>query len=108
MLKRWQFWLSTLVATVALALVVTNMTLFASNRNLQQQIAARQQFIQQSVQLESIYQQLIKSLAELSTANNDEQLRTVLASQGITVTRNAAPADAAPSRPAGPARKQTP
>ena len=101
MLKTWQFGLLTGLSALACALVLANMLLFTQNREQQQQVAARQQFIQQSVQLEALYQQLIKGVAELAARQGDEQLKSVLSSQGITYTRNppaAPPALAAPPK----------
>jgi ABC-type transport system involved in cytochrome bd biosynthesis fused ATPase/permease subunit len=96
MLKRWQFWLAMGASGLACVLVLANMALFTQNRAAQQAIATRQQYIQQSVQLEALYQQLVKGAAELSARNNDEQLRSVLNAQGITFSRNQAPPAVAP------------
>jgi uncharacterized protein YpmS len=84
MLKAWQFGTLLALALLALVLVVVNVMLFSSNRAAQADAAGRQQFIQQSVQLETLYQQLVRSLAELSAKNNDAQLKSLLAAQGIT------------------------
>ena len=84
-----------LVALGALALVlaIVNALMFSSNRQVQNELAARGQYIQQSQQLEPLYQSLIKSLAELAARDGDAQLRELLASQGITLS--AAPSSAA-------------
>jgi hypothetical protein len=97
MLKTWQFGVLSALAVIALVLVIVNGVLFSSNQSTQAKLAGRQQFIQQSAQLETLYQQMVRSLAELSAKNNDAQLKSVLAAQGITfsVTPNEAP-------PAGP------
>jgi hypothetical protein len=84
MLKAWQYGTLSALALIALVLVIVNVALFSSNRTAQADVAGRQQFIQQSVQLETLYQQLVRSLAELSAKNNDAQLKSVLAAQGIT------------------------
>jgi hypothetical protein len=84
MLKAWQYGTLSALALIALVLVIVNAALFSSNRTTQADVAGRQQFIQQSVQLETLYQQLVRSLAELSAKNNDAQLKSVLAAQGIT------------------------
>ena len=76
MLKRWQFWLAMGASGLACVLVLANMALFTQNRAAQQAIATRQQYIQQSVQLEALYQQLVKGAAELSARNNDCLLYT--------------------------------
>lgn len=85
MLARWQFWVTTIVALcVALAAGYT-MMLFGQNRTSQAELARRTQYIQQSVQLESLYRDIVKALADLSIRNQDKALGDLLASQGITV-----------------------
>lgn len=91
------------LAVLSAATVAANMVLFTQNRGLQQKIAARQQFVQQTVQLEPLYQQIVKALAELASRNNDTQLADVLNSQGITFSRIPPPTPAAPT--VAPARK---
>lgn len=79
-----------LIALGALALIlsVVNAVMFSSNRQTQNELAARAQYIQQSLQLEPLYQSLIKSLADLAAKDNDSHLRELLASQGISFTAN--------------------
>jgi hypothetical protein len=84
MLSRWQFATLSGVAAATLVLAVANIVLFATNRTVQANVQARQQFIQEGVQVEPLYQQLVRSLAELSARNNDAQLKAMLAGQGIT------------------------
>ena len=91
MLNRKEFWTLTALAAVALALVLTNMVLFGQNRQAQAEINGRAQYIQQSVQVEPLYRELVKALADLSVRNNDGELRDMLAKQGITVSGNANP-----------------
>lgn len=86
MLKKWEFWFLTAVGAVTLVLVLINCALFLANRNVQIDINNRQQFVQQSIQLEGLYREIVKALADLSIKNNDRQIRDMLASQGITVT----------------------
>lgn len=88
MLKKWQFMLLTTLGAVALLLTITNIVLFKGNRDAQNEFATRAQYIQQSLQLEPVYQGLIRSLAELAAQRNDVQLSQLLASQGITFTVN--------------------
>jgi hypothetical protein len=97
MLKKWEFWTLTTLALLAAIFVVTNMLLFMSNRGVQVEVAARQEYIQQSVQLEGLYRDIVKALADLSVRNQDEDLKSLLASQGISITINAPPAPAAPT-----------
>ena len=104
MLKTWQFVVLMAMAVLSAVLVVANMVLFTQNRGLQQTIAARQQFVQQTAQLEPLYQQIVKALAELASRNNDAQLAAVLNSQGITFTRNPTSSTAA-SQPPAPVKR---
>ena len=91
MLKTTELRILTALAALGLILALTNMVLFAQNRTAQAEISTRAQFIQQSVQLEPLYREIIKALADLSVRNNDGQLRDLLAKQGITVSTNPAP-----------------
>jgi hypothetical protein len=105
MLSRKQFNVLVALAVVTLALVITNMVLFSRNRVQQQEINNRQLYVQQTAQLEGLYQQLIRAIAELSTRNNDAALGAVLSRQGITfsVTPNepqSPPETGAAGRPA--------
>ena len=88
MLKPWQFWSLTAVAAVAAVLAVTNIVLYTQNRDAQADIAGRVQYVQQSVQLESLYREIVKALADLSVNKQDLALTDLLARQGITVTVN--------------------
>lgn len=86
MLSRWQFGLVVVLALATLALTVANMVLFSRNRAQQTEVNNRQLYIQQTAQLEGLYQQLIRAVAELSARNNDAALGAVLTRQGITFT----------------------
>lgn len=101
---RVQFWITTAVGSVAVALLVVNVVLVALNRGLQGEVAARQQFVQQSVQLEGLYREIVRALAELGARNNDEAVRALLLRHGITYTVNA-PAAQQPAAPAAGVRK---
>jgi D-alanine-D-alanine ligase-like ATP-grasp enzyme len=59
--------------------------------------------VQQSLQLEGLYREIVRALAELGARNNDEQVRGLLQQHGISYTVNP-PAAAAPAAPAA-ARK---
>lgn len=95
MLKPWQFWCLTVVAAIAAVLAVANIVLYTQNRDGQADMAGRAQYVQQSVQLESLYREIIKALADLSVTKQDKALTELLARQGITVTVTA-PAPAGP------------
>ena len=85
MLSRWQFTTLTVLSTLTLALVVVDIVLYSGNRSAQAEVAARAQYLQQTVQLQSLYQEIVKALAELSMRNQDGALRELLAKQGISL-----------------------
>ena len=85
------------VAWAVLALVVTNIVLAQKNRALAQDYARQQQFVQATVPLDALNKEIVKALVELSAKNQDEQLRSLLASNGITYNFNPAPASSSAS-----------
>jgi hypothetical protein len=88
----WRGWVLTGIAALSLILVVVNGALFLANRKIQNEINTRQQLINQAVQLERLGQELVNAIAGLALRNNDEQLRQLLAEQGITFTPGSGPA----------------
>jgi len=96
MLRSWQYTVLNAIGALALLLVLLNAVLFTKNRDLQQQVNARQQYLQQTTALEGLYRDIVKALAELAVSNNDTQLLQMLASQGLNVSVNNAPAPASP------------
>ncbi len=88
MLKQWQFMLLTAFGLVSVALVVTNIVLFTGNREAQTEFTNRAQYIQQSLQVEPLYQSIVRNLAEISAKTNDPQITQLLTAQGITFTVN--------------------
>lgn len=102
-MSRTQFWTATVLASCALLLAAANVALGTMNRGLQADIGQRQQYVQQSVQLEGLYREIIRALAELGARNNDQDVRALLSKHGISYTVNA-PAPAAPTA-ASPSRK---
>jgi hypothetical protein len=103
MLYRWQFNLLTGLGAIALLLVFANGLFFAQNREARIALSQRQQFIQQTVPLETLYQEILKALAEMAVRDNDREVLDLLAAQGVNVSVNSpavAPA-AAPARKGG-------
>lgn len=93
MVNKWQFITLTGLGLLCLVLALTNVVLYSANRQAQQEFAVRAQYIQQSQQVEPVYQGLIRALAELAARNNDDEIRKLLESQGIRYSF-------APARPA--------
>ena len=84
----------TILAVLALVLVVVNIMLSLGNQSAQAEVTERQQFIAQSIQLEQLNRQVVAALANMAMKSNDEKLKNLLASSGV----NIGPAPAAPSK----------
>lgn len=93
--------LSIVLAALALALACANVVLAQLNQGQRTQLAQQQQYLQQSAQLEGLYREMVRALAELSARSGDASLRALLQRHGIqyTVNPTAAPAAAASASP---------
>ena len=100
--KPWYGWV-TILAGVAIALVVTNIGLFERNRTLQAEVAARTQYLQQTAQLEALNREIVNALANLAVRNKDEALKAILTEQGINI--NMGPGQGAPAPGPAPESK---
>ncbi|TCV90633.1 hypothetical protein [Sulfurirhabdus autotrophica] len=88
----------TVGSSIFLLLVIVNISLFMSNQAVQNQITERAQYIQQSLQLEKIYQPLVHALADLAANRHDAQINALLNEQGISVTVTPPTAQPAPTK----------
>lgn len=102
-MSRLQYWTSVVGALLCCALVAAQIALTQANAATRGQIAQRQQYVQQSLQLEGLYREIVRALAELSARHQDQDLRALLQRHGITY--NVAPAPATAPAPAAGARK---
>jgi hypothetical protein len=98
MLLKWQYDLLVALGALALLLVLANGLLFTQNRSRQGALNQRQQFVQQTVQLEALYNEIVKTLAQMAVKGNDREVLNMLAAQGLTVTVNGAAGDPANTR----------
>jgi hypothetical protein len=73
----------TVLAALVLLLVVVNILLSLGNQSLRAEVSERQQFITQSIQLESLHREIVTVLATVALKNKDDPLKSLLASQGI-------------------------
>jgi hypothetical protein len=85
MLNRSQFWILTSGGVIALLLVLVNMVLYLGNRELQDNANGRSQYIQQSIALEGLYREIVQNLANRAVQTRDDQVRDLLAAEGINV-----------------------
>ncbi|MFT3820005.1 MAG: hypothetical protein QM750_20730 [Rubrivivax sp.] len=99
-MTRLQSGLLTLLSLLCAAAVAGILSLAALNRTAQSEVNARQQYVQQSLQLETLYREIVRALAELAARNNDAQVRDMLARHGITYTANPPASPAAGAAPA--------
>jgi predicted Holliday junction resolvase-like endonuclease len=84
----------TVLAALMLVLVLVNILLGFGNQSLRTEVAERQQFITQSLQLEALQREIVTVLATVALKTKDEPLKSLLASQGISL-------DPTPQQPAG-------
>lgn len=103
-MTRLQYWIVNVLGLLALALLGSNIWLVTTNKTAQADLSLRQQYVQQSVQLEGLYREIIRALAELSARNNDADVKAMLSKHVITYNVTAPPATSA-AAPAAPARK---
>jgi hypothetical protein len=68
-----------------LILALVNVLLTFGNQSLRLQVTERQQFITQSIQLEGLHREIVTALASVAVKHNDEQLKSLLASQGVSL-----------------------
>jgi predicted ArsR family transcriptional regulator len=87
MLKKKEYFILLAVSLVLALAVLVHLGMDRTNRTLQSKLVERQNFIQQSLQLEGLYVEMIKAVAELSERTGDADLRKVLTNQGMTVQK---------------------
>lgn len=75
--------LATPLAGLLFLLVLVNVLMSLGNQSLRVDVNERQQFISQSMQLEGLHREIVTVLAGVAVRDNDEQLKSLLASQGI-------------------------
>jgi hypothetical protein len=79
------YWASVGLSAVALLVLVTNVALVSSNRNLQFEVNQRQVALNNANSLSQLNTSLVQALAETSIKNDDKAIRDLLSSQGITI-----------------------
>lgn len=82
----------TILAALILVLVVVDVLLGFGNQSLRLEVSERQQFIAQSMQLEGLHREIVTTLAAVALKTDDQKLKDLLASQGISFGAEPAPA----------------
>ena len=98
-MTRTQYRVVTAIAAACFLAMLANIGLGLANGAARIDVDQRQQFVQQSIQLESLYKEIVRSLAEMGARNNDGDVKAMLQKHGITY--NVTP----PATPVAPARK---
>jgi hypothetical protein len=93
--QSWVGWATTVLGVLSLLLVAANSALVLVDQSNQAEVNARQQFINQSIQLSRVNAGLVRALASAAVTNKDEKLRDLLGEQGINLADTAAPAQPA-------------
>lgn len=101
MVKTWQSWVLMVVAVATATTVVVNMVRFSANRQLQSEVNQRNLYIQQSIPLENLGREIALALAQLGVRSQDEQIRALFNSLGISVQVNPPAGESAPSESRG-------
>ncbi|MGB9153618.1 MAG: hypothetical protein WCD70_11085 [Alphaproteobacteria bacterium] len=86
------YWLSVGLSTLALVLLLINITILNSNRAAQLDVNQRQATIAGGQQMNQLNQILVQAMAEAALKNNNTQLRDLLSAQGYTLKTEPAPA----------------
>ena len=80
------------LAVLVLLLVLVNILISLGNQSLRMEVNERQQFLAQSMQLEGLHREIITVLATVALKTNNDQLKSLLASQGINLGQSPPPA----------------
>lgn len=80
------------LAIVSFVLLVADIVLIDSNRDLQKNANQRQEEINKIASLSSVNQGLVQALAEVAVNENDGSVKDLLAAQGITLNQHPAAA----------------
>jgi hypothetical protein len=83
------------LAVVMLVLVLVNILISLGNQSLRAEVNERQQFLAQGMQLEGLHREIITVLATVALKTNNDQLKSLLASQGINFGQPPSPAGGA-------------
>jgi hypothetical protein len=94
---RLPYWGSIIFSTIALILLVINVSMANTNRNMQVDIQTRQSIINGGQTFNQLNQGLIQAIAEAATKGGDTQMRDLLSAQGIQVKTENGPINTAPA-----------
>jgi len=82
----------TVLAVLVLVLVLVNILLSLGNQSVRAEVNERQQVLAQGMQLEGLHREIITVLATVALKTNNDQLKSLLGSQGINLGQPPPPA----------------
>ena len=83
--RDWKIWVLGAVSALCALLTAFNVFMLSAEiRDLQTNVTTRQQFIQESIPLARMNDQIIQTLANMSARSNDVAIRDMLARHGVT------------------------
>ena len=85
----------TVLAVLVLVLVLVNILLSLGNQSVRAEVNERQQVLAQGMHLEGLHREIITVLATVALKTNNDQLKSLLASQGINLGQPPPPAGSA-------------
>jgi len=82
----------TVLAVLVLVLVLVNILLSLGNQSVRAEVNERQQVLAQGMQLEGLHREIVTVLATVALKTNNDQLKSLLGSQGINLGQPPPPA----------------
>ena len=89
MYSDWKLWTLSVLAVLCLVVTALNASMLLENRAARQAVAERQLFLNESAGLAKFSNNFIRALANLAAQTNDENIRQLLAENGVTFKVNA-------------------
>jgi hypothetical protein len=95
---------SMVLGALALIFLIANVLLIDSNRDMQQQVLDRQAKLNNGATIGQLNQNLAQALAQTAVKNDDDQIRALLKTQGITINVGGKPEGTAAAAMAAPVK----
>lgn len=83
-MRVWQFWIINFLALIAVGLATANIVADRAQQDEQAEIGRRQQFINETVQIERVNSEVIKVLARAAVTSDDADIAALLGDVGVT------------------------
>jgi hypothetical protein len=94
--RSWLGWAAVLTGAAVLLLALGDFALVLTNRVARRATDEQAQFIQQTVQLNGIRENLVRQIARAAIETKDQALRDILVSNGFRIQTDPAAAGASP------------